>query len=248
MHRGHLRSLAGVLLVVVPVAAGAACTSFSSDDPPSEADGGDARVLEEASIGDGGVEADAPAEGSRPVSEAGCSDGTREAFRAAAATAIAGCQGAWGIGGLLWDAGPRCGRGGGDQGTHVDGIGCAAEDLCADGWHVCRDGADVLARGGALPGEICLSIPKDSGVTFFATAQPSAGAAVCIADAGAVNDVFGCGDIPSPINSCGPLNTVLSTFVPTTPLPDFDLGGDNDRERANVKKGPGPGGVLCCRD
>lgn len=221
-----------------------ACASFSAEPPAVAADAEADRPVPPGGGADGGADAADDAEDPRAFA-AGCSDGTREAF-IDSGSGIAGCEGAWTIRGLRADAGAECARRSGNTSKNKkDGESCAAEDLCAFRWHVCRDKADVLTHGGDAPGEICESVAS-SGKTFYATAQPSDGNAVCGLDGGTgLNDVFGCGDMSLGATVCFPLNRVIGVSQGLAP---FDLGSDDARERANVAKAQGLGGVLCCRD
>jgi hypothetical protein len=73
----------------------------------------------------------------------GCSDGTREwFFDIVKHPFIAGCSGAWNITGLRIDANtvrntPTCSRSSGNTGINLNGTGCSAVDLCANGWSIC---------------------------------------------------------------------------------------------------------------
>jgi hypothetical protein len=55
---------------------------------------------------------------------------------------IAGCSGAWSVGGLKIDGNtmitnPTCGRRAGNNGVLANGTGCSSVDLCAAGWSIC---------------------------------------------------------------------------------------------------------------
>lgn len=233
-----------VALVVVSFALAVACGSFSGDEPTVVADAqADRPVVQPGEDGgaEGGADGGADAPAPRP-STVGCSDGTREGFVDSEA-GIAACQGAWKKPGVFPDAGQQCLRRAGNDGAVKNGVGCGAEDLCAFGWHVCRDAADVATHGGGATGEICQSVATNGG-TFYATAQPSDGDVKCGTDGGpGLNDVFGCGDTLSGVNDCLPLNKSISI---TQTVPGFDVGLDDSQERKNVTKGQGIGGVLCC--
>ena len=218
-----------------------ACASFSAEPPAVAADAeADRPVPPGGDSGpDGGADAADDAEDPRAFA-AGCSDGTREAFKNTD-SGIAGCVGAWTIAGLLADADAGCARRSGNTSRNKkDGESCAAEDLCAFRWHVCRNSTDVITHGGAT--DICQNAAIDGG-TFYATAQPSDGNATC--GGTGVNDVFGCGDTPFAANACVPLNKVIGLGQGVAL---FNLGLIDSQERAYVTKAAGPGGVLCCRD
>ncbi len=237
-----------LLLVAIPsglVAAAVACTSFSTDADSAAQDGGPEGALADTSVL---VQPDGPASDSADDAlrraAIGCADGTLEGFKNS--PGIAACSGAWTVRGIFKGAPPTCARqGGGPSSVKPDGDGCSAVDLCASGWHVCNDAADVANHGGAAQGEVC-EPTGPAGNTFYATAQASTGTAACAAGSAGINDVFGCGDIDKPpAPDCAPLNAVISTFQL---LQGFNLGADNDSERKNVTKTIGPGGVLCCVD
>lgn len=226
------------------VATAIACTSFSSDPDPATDDGGaDAAQTDRSAPAVDANERDAAPD--RPIdpSTVGCSDGTVEDF--IGSQNIAACEGAWGVPGLFAGAATTCQRLAGNNAKSPAGVDCSSQDLCAAGWHVCNDAADVANHqgGGAGP---CRSL-MTNGFTFYATAQPSNGASTCSNVPTDVNDVFGCGDTGSkPAGGCTPLNATIGTF---TPVNGFTFGSDDtSRERENVRKTIGPGGVLCCRD
>ena len=178
------------------------------------------------------------------VCDIGCADGEREAFLDPVTRPdIAGCSGAWSERGILDDVAPACAREGGDDGPRPMGSGCNIEDLCAFGWHVCEDPAEVAASSptgctGALEGT--------SGDLFFLQRQSGTGNRECD---GGQNDIFGCGnlgDMPKP--SCRPLDAVATSTCSALP-PTWDCGASNFSEAAAVTKDGGAGGgVLCCRD
>ena len=237
------RPLVAASAVLLSLCAAAACTSFSSSEP-SAADAGDDRAVlpkdDASAVSDAGPDGH---DASAVVSTSGCADGTREGFLGSDA-GIAACEGAWTVPGIFVDASAQCGRAAGNTGTASNGLGCGAADLCGVGWHVCRDRTDVLAHGGDVANDVCTSGLQTGGSTFYATAQPSAGGNVCVMDTTKVDDVFGCGDTSSVVNGCAPLVTSIGTFAPVSGFA-FGTGAN---ERATVTKGPGNGGVLCCRD
>jgi hypothetical protein len=174
----------------------------------------------------------------------GCSDETREGFaNPDAFPEIAACAGAWSVPGL--GTLPMCQRAAGNTGTEVLGIGCAAEDLCASGWHVCRSRLDVL--GHLPPGKTCADAMVGTN-TLFATGQSGPGGGECNVGA---NDFFGCGSYGLPaMPTCTPLDRNSDNMC-------FALGGvggwrcpDPDSELTTVTKADptAGGGVLCCQD
>ena len=242
------RMAACVVAGILSLALAAACGSFSGEPTAVAADAEADRSIpaDQDAPAEGGEDGGADAED--PVAEAvGCSDGKREGFKKND-TGLAACEGAWTVAGLVANAKAECSRrAGNDSLLKKNGEGCAAEDLCARRWHVCRDAKDVLDHGGG-GNDLCGSTETDSD-TFFATAQPSNGGAACAANDGGFNDILGCGEIPyRPDGTCSPLNAILgfSGAQPTTWA--FGVGTDDANERRNVTKAPGPGGVLCCHD
>ncbi len=80
----------------------------------------------------------------KPPYVSGCSDGTREwFFDIDKHPLIAGCSGSWTVTGLRVDGynmrnSPSCSRRSGNHGINVNGTGCSAVDLCAEGWSLCK--------------------------------------------------------------------------------------------------------------
>jgi hypothetical protein len=214
-------------------------------------------------VPDGGP--DAGSDAGPVIPAAGCADGTREGFTDEAQyPRIAACSGAWSVPGVdgANAAGPKCGRGAGNDTSNTEGAGCASVDLCATGWHICEGFEEVAANaptgcGAALPQG---SYPNDW--FFFAIAQPSCNNTVC--DDGGLscgvsgdvntNDVFGCGDLGQGLptaNGCGPLTVVLAgtqsgklnwnQAVP--PLGPFQVAGSNSYNEGDfiTKDGCPPG-------
>jgi hypothetical protein len=211
--------------------------------------------------------------------EVGCADGQREGFvDLQAYTHIAGCSGAWDQPGVSPDSvQPTCGRQGGDDGQHADGVGCSSVDLCATGWHLCKEWQEVAQKSptgcaGATPAN---APPKS---LFFAMRQSSPNNSECTAWGTGFNDVFGCGNLGHALPAdkhCGPLDRVLASTQPNScgyneAEPNLGpwqcLGGADSHYHEGelvTKKGCanqscsydglplGPsdkGGVLCCRD
>lgn len=196
----------------------------------------------------------------------GCADGQRDAFRDRARhPAIAGCAGGFANAGLSRESSPTCGRGAGDDGPNPAGLGCAATDLCAPGWHVCRSAGEVAMRSP----DGCVGARDAEPGSFFATRQTGPGCGHCATGtdpdcrsndcrAGCAqtdrtsNDIFGCGtlgDVPQ-TSSCGPLDR-FSQNLCSALRPPWRCDGDPQGLRESdlvVKPGPAAGGVLCCLD
>ncbi len=177
----------------------------------------------------------------------GCADLTREGFgNAENFPNIAGCAGAWGLGGLRPALAAQCGRAAGNTGTDRAGTLCTAADLCAEGWHVCLSRLDARAN---LPPQIATcedvqAVPE----MFFATGQAGSGAGECN-DFGD-NDVFGCGTYGYRISgttTCDPLKRFSGNNCDALAVGGWSC---SNPESQNIKKSDPMvgGGVLCCRD
>jgi hypothetical protein len=186
--------------------------------------------------------------GSSPAAS-GCSDATREGFTDVAAQPnIAACAGGFDVAGVTTPASmkPQCGRAAGNDGANPSGMGCSVEDLCAAGWHVCRDAADVAARsstGGCEEGK--------GPPVFWLTRQGKDATGAC-APPPAADDLTGCGSMGSEApDSCKPLlrSLQVSDCIPSKAW-FCGSGAQDEHDEAQVvtKTGPGEGGVLCCRD
>jgi hypothetical protein len=185
-----------------------------------------------------------------PAPDPGCADGEREGFLDAARfLAIAACSGAWSVPGVVAPA--ACGREGGDDGPRVDGAGCAVEDLCAAGWHVCHSASEVTSR---LPtGETRCEPASGPGPVFFVTAQSGSGGRLC--DGAGDNDLFGCGTAGSAADvACAPLDRWSGgrcRLLPTEWSCGRTFADDGHDASLVVKNGPAGGGVrrvLLCRE
>ncbi|MBS1152732.1 MAG: Type fimbrial biosis protein PilY1 [Myxococcaceae bacterium] len=236
--------------------------------PPVIVDAGQPPVVD-AGTPDAGVIAD----------PTGCADGTREGFTSKTAhPRIAGCSGAWSIGGVTRsNMAPTCGRVAGNTSPNVEGNGCAAVDLCATGWHVCRGKEEVaIAAPGGCGDAVPIGAPDKS--LFFAVAQHSVNNSTCDSAGSGDNDVFGCGNLGTALQAdkqCAPLTRALASvsanscgFNEAEPtLGPWKCVGAADshlHEGAIVTKIGCPGrscsydgqsvgssdkgGVLCCRD
>jgi hypothetical protein len=175
------------------------------------------------------------------VSSVGCADGFREAlFDEVLYPDVAACAGGFWVPGVGNDT-PLCDRQGGDDGPLPDGMGCAIDDLCADGWHLCASRQDVAAAGLA----VCDGIVWDG--QFFVTAQSGEAANTCN-DTG-TNEVFGCGDIgSSSISNCAPLNRSTGNLCVNLSGAWSCSEDAYDEVSHIVKPGSDAGGALCCRD
>ncbi|MCA9668084.1 MAG: hypothetical protein KC503_20940 [Myxococcales bacterium] len=176
------------------------------------------------------------------VSVAGCSDGDREGFtNAATHPNIAGCSGGWSVPGVLSVKAPACNRVAGNSSSNPTGNGCAAEDLCAVGWHICADPAEVAAKSSTG----CTGSAAAGTSLFFATRQSGPANGICGAGA---NDIFGCGTLGiAPAASCSPLDRFSNNLCGALGAP-WSCGSDGFQEANNVvKTAAAGGGVLCCR-
>jgi hypothetical protein len=248
---------------------GAPSISWVPDGTPCGGDRtcrGGACVAPDAGVPDAGI----------PGDPNGCADGTREGFTSLSSYPdIAACSGGWTVPGLTLVMAPACGRGSGNTSGNRDGTGCAAADLCAAGWHVCRGKDEVAVKAnGSCADAVPPGAPSSS--LFFAVVQASQSNTTC--DTSGDNDVFGCGNLGVQLSSqknCGVLTRALASTRPGTcgfneaePTlgPWQCLGGVQGdlHEGALVTKQGCPntscsysgapvgnadkGGVLCCRD
>jgi hypothetical protein len=174
----------------------------------------------------------------------GCSDGTREGFADTTLYAsIAGCSGGWSVIGVKNAAGVQCSRVAGNSSSNPTGSGCAADDLCAKGWHICATSAEVSTKSGGS----CSGITTTSDL-FFVTRQSGTGNMLC--ESSGSNDLFGCGTVGDAPDSttCAPLDRFSNNLCASLST-DWDCGGDVYREAENVRKAASAGGgVLCCKD
>ncbi|MEO7328588.1 MAG: hypothetical protein ABI193_08425 [Minicystis sp.] len=208
--------------------------------------------------------------GSGPDAQIGCSDGTREGFGDLMKfKTIAACDGAWDVPGIF-ELPVSCNRQGGNSGMNPSGVGCSVSDLCAEGWHVCYGRDDVLFRNPAGCEGVMTGAQSP---VFFTTQMSSTGAFECSTQAGATNDLFGCGDLGCDFTSnptvqmlcaplvrsshdlckglrndlgCGDWCNHLGKYPALTNA--WNCGNDGAAEALNVTKSQGDqqGGVLCC--
>ncbi len=202
---------------------------------------------------DAGVDAGCPAPG--------CADGVREGFLDGCRyPVIAGCSGGFSLPGVL-GVGTHCNRQAGDDTADPAGGGCTVEDLCAAGWHLCRNTQEV-SRSSPDGCDAVALLPF-----FFITAQSGPGCGVCatgtdssctgascqqgcLQTAVTANDVFGCGgigDLPDP-RSCSPLNRFSNNNCQALGSPWICDSNGTTEAHAVVKTSAFKGGALCCRD
>ena len=299
MHASLTRlSLPSVLAPITPIILLAACMDYElavgSEGFPPELE--DSAVQYEPPADDTAVEqepepepedSDPPEEEEEPEEPeepeddspvAGCSDGEREGFQSwDEHPHIAACAGGWSVGGVTRaDLAPVCRRGAGDDSWNTEGDGCSAADLCAEGWHVCQGKTEVAAYTSSCDAAVPDGTPDKS--LFFAVSQHSYSDSVCDDGAAEGNDVFGCGNLGTQLDSgknCGVLTRVLASMNPNScgyneaePShgPWECNGGDDSHYHegelvtkigcwsssceydGNAVGNSDKGGVLCCRD
>ena len=196
----------------------------------------------------------------------GCKDGSREGLPLEDWPDVAACAGGWDVPGIATDK--ACG-----SADPAGWEGCAAADLCAEGWHVCLDDdyGDLDESRFADEPAVCdaLCAPE---AAFYAIARSGIGGAACDGDGD--NDVFGCAvgvaafpgdDLTSPEFAYsvaawnGPEEQkcqLVSHFLRFHRCPwsgelpgAWECGDSDPHEAANVTKPSAAlGGVLCCRD
>ncbi|GAB4290757.1 MAG: hypothetical protein Kow0090_03950 [Myxococcota bacterium] len=177
----------------------------------------------------------------------GCADGYSEGYSATGK--MFACQGAWQAPGLNQDS-AQCGRKAGDDSPqNPTGVGCTIQDLCAQGFHVCKDRHEVNFYGG------CAGLLElESG--FWAVRQKSASYGTgnytinCEPEPTQPNNFFGCGDggrTPGD-NSCYPLTRVAHNNCAEDMEAQSWACPDSSQEYNVVTHGQGPGGVVCCID
>lgn len=189
------------------------------------------------------VDAGQPSVQQRDPVIVGCADGTREGFVDDLNwPAIAGCAGQWNRAGVLGTNGPTCGRM-----AAAGGAACSVDDLCAEGWHLCRSPAEVARRSRSG----CESAVPRGQRAFFVIAAGATSQGLCLADASAANDLHGCGNIGQPESpGCDPLDRRLG-FADCLALGGWSCGSADQHLREAtlvVKDGDSGGGALCCRD
>lgn len=200
----------------------------------------------------GGTDVNAAAQGDTPPGPSGCSDGTAEGL--AEEGNLYACAGAWSIAGVVNETEPVCERRAGNDGAAPSGEGCAVADLCAVGWHVCRDASDVAQRGGDSACELIgPPVPDETGPYIYLTRQRGNGEdAACAPDGSedSADDAWGCGTLGLEASNCAPLNRHLGLGDGGGCSEAFECGDDPAAEGRNItKREPTQGGgVLCCSD
>jgi hypothetical protein len=147
---------------------------------------------------------------------------------------------------------PGCARAAGNDGSNATGTGCTVEDLCADGWHVCRGASELTQIGvtcqdsGITPGTAA------GGAVFFATRQRGTAPTGCSVEATTgSNNLHGCGNfgrVEDP-GCAPPLDRQLENTGCTANPPWSCNDPTSIMTEAMVATKPGStrGGVLCCR-
>jgi hypothetical protein len=196
----------------------------------------------------------------------GCSDGTREGFvDFARYPRIAACGGGFQVPGVLSPS-VACARNAGNDSDNPLGLGCSVEDLCGDGWHLCKSSAEVAASSP----DGCAGVDSVAN-SFFITGQSSTGCLVCATGANlanppcngitcamgcaqtdaTANDVFGCGSIGSTLlDVCAPLSRSGNQHCEMLSA-DWFCGADPDpgyTEAKQVIHTSAVGGAVCCAD
>jgi len=228
-------------------ASGGAGAGGGSGTGGSGAAGGSGGVGASGGFGGAGGGCGPDAVGTDPT-VVGCSDGTRELMTDPASyPLIAGCSGAWSLGGTVSPAAmsQQCGGVAGDNGCNPLGMGCSVADLCAAGWHVCDSAAEVSVKSPDGCGQ--QAVPG-----FWATRQRTEYLTHECVDNG-VNNLVGCGwtvgDAASILPSCSPLNALLGYPEHDCPHAPWSCGVvDTDEALLVTKTGTELGGVLCCHD
>ena len=192
----------------------------------------------------------------------GCADGVREGFvDIASFPNIAGCSGGFAIPGVLTAIAPSCDRQAGDDSANPNGAGCNAEDLCAEGFTVCKTAGSVKSCGGN-----CEGVTAEPGL-FFVTRQSGTGCGVCATGTSVeqpclqcscaggclqtevtANDIFGCGTVGLPTEGCDAITRFSDDGCGALGAPWICNGGSCAEALNVVKSGPDGGGVLCCRE
>jgi hypothetical protein len=182
----------------------------------------------------------------------GCSDGTREGFRDVANwPRIAGCAGAFDQMGVIGtpDLLPTCDLQAGDTSANPEGMGCSAADLCAEHWHLCRNGSDVAQHSPTGDCESCVPAGEPR---FFLVGTGASSFGVCSPDPPEANDLHGCGWLGQPeSDGCYPLSRRMGFADCLATQGVWDCGSELDslQEAAVVTKRKSTlGGALCCRD
>jgi len=240
-------SLAGCRVLTSGLSGGAA-TSATGDAAPAP------DVIQPAGIDDAAPPLDAgepPGVMGAPTI-VGCSDGTREGFRDVTNwPSIAGCAGAFQMPGVIGspDLAAQCNLLAGDTSANPSGVGCTAADLCAEHWHLCRDGDDVSQHSPTGDCEGCVPAGEQR---FFLVAIGASPMGICIADTQSANDLHGCGGLGQPeSDTCAPLSRRMgfADCLETKGVWSCGDASDSLQEAAVVTKPQiTMGGALCCKD
>jgi len=205
--------------------------------------------------GDSGERTDGGDASDMPPTAIGCADGTREAFADQARfPAIAGCAGGWSVPGLLTERSmaPGCARAAGNNGSNPTGNDCTVEDLCADGWHVCRGASELTLMGIACRDSGIAPATAGGGAMFFATRQRGTAPTGCSPEATTgSNNLHGCGNfgrVEDP-GCAPPLDRQIENTVCAANAPWSCNDATSIMTEAMIvtKPGSAAGGVLCCR-
>jgi hypothetical protein len=181
------------------------------------------------------------------TSNAGCADGTREAYPDAAAEPnIAGCDGRFQLGGVTGTPQPQCNRQAGNSGAVSDGAGCNVADLCAVGWHVCAGPGEVQAH--AKSGQCPLG--NAAVLSFWLTTERWNNVVGC--NHVDNNNLVGCGNTGANTaaapNNCAPLSAVLRHDAHPGEWYAGTIADASSEAGVVYKIANGGGGVLCCRN
>jgi hypothetical protein len=129
-------------------------------------------------------------------------------------------------------------------------VGCSAADLCAAGWHLCRNPDDVAAHSssGGCEGAVVAGEQR-----FFLVAVGASPMGICAPDGTASNDLHGCGGLgQAEAETCAPLSRRMGFADCLATGGTWSCGqsdADSLGEAALVTKpGLGLGGALCCKN
>jgi len=262
VNRSGLGGMGGTTVVTVDAGGGAAGAGGMGGGAIGGSSGTGGRAGDGGNVSGGGAPVDSsqPDDGGGPSdvppATTGCADGTREAFTDEARfPSIAGCAGGWSVPGLLTEASmaPGCARAAGNDGSNRMGTACTVEDLCADGWHVCRGASELtLMAVTCRDAGIAPASAGGSGAMFFATRQRGTAPTGCSPDATTgSNNLHGCGNFGRAEDpGCAPPldrqieNTACATNPPWS---CNDAASIMTEAMVATKSGAAAGGVLCCR-
>ena len=162
-----------------------------------------------------------------------------------------------------------CDHNAGDDSSNPTGANCSVADLCAPGWRVCENAAEVVES--SPTGCVGATQPGDAPL-FFASRQSSNGCGICATGtstaptcnsracaAGCLqtdrtsNDLFGCGNFGAAASdiSCNPLDRTSGdqcSGLAGSPWECADNCTGLCESYVVTKAEASHGGVLCCRD